>query len=1302
MGHTTDEITATMDNPTTGGLRTSGSNPSLKPISNRTGSTRSTTSHAGSYRHALLKSNVKPQRSIEKDLPVPPVLTDNHPIPNVQDLRPQEPMTQTPTLVGDVTHPIESVTPVPINTNLKGVVIDCIQSSVDGYDHFRTWRLPISKVHPAVYDIEEDGEVDLQGEYPSSSVAQSEAVYLVGDHCQHSHTNTPKVRPSMEASSIDAPNPQAGTTETEQASAVRPTDQLRFQDGESQKVATYWGFLPGFRARRSKQRLETGRQEDGQPTPGSHEGSSRPSYFGSQRSLTSAQPENAEPEPKQENIPQDKTSNKDSEASKNVSISSGRRNGRSITSVSRPPLPSPNYASINKEQERLPPQKLNTSRTARWLRGLLGYSEADAAPTLTKLLEKQSSQQGTRDDAASIASRVTSYSLKNAADKKAMNNAVRSIENILAEALSLADEAGKRGCGHVDDGNLPLRPPSEVSVYTPSVDESIRRGSSEHEEEILIVPLPNTATRAVRNVDDGYKILPLRSVKCSGLFTSIKRDGKILRPSFLKRMAKTTSNIGNRYHTVDDDCVLPMPRLDRRARGDCVYPGPCAYDDDGLIGGITSSSKGVPNSREVRKYIQHFHQPPICTRGSSKPPHEVEGPISANPDSGLTNRLSEIRRQDTSVCSLDGGTSDDAIDFSTQYSTGEKRHPGFSSFRGSARRVGNEKPAKKYENSRKRWVAPTKHAHELRNVSLRNKSHVSIDEGQRFSLTKSARRQPTIARDWSPARKRFVAAVACISTALIGMLVGIYAGLVPSIQYYIADFHHYAILGNVGMYLGMALPNFLCWPLPLLHGRKPYIVGGLCIAMPLLFPQAIAIGTRRSPYTCVWRVALLLSRALMGFALGFAKMNFHSILTDLFGASLMSNTPHQEVVDEYDVRRHGGGLGVWLGIWTWCLIGSLSVGFLVGAVVIEHLQPSWGLYISIIIIAGVLLLNVLCPEVRRSAWRRSVAEVRMGETISRRLARGEVMMHRVQTGPRWWGQEVYHGVALSLEMLRQPGFTIMALYSAWIYAQIILVIVLLGSLTSKSYRYRAPYVGAVVSSVAIGAFIAIPFQKANIFSRARNMGPKSNKTTFDKKITWSSHLVRRAIFTFVLPIAGIAYTGVSTGPPIHVFFPSFFAALIGFLSCLAISECNGMLMENWDCSDLQPGITGRSKSSKDSHKRTNYSSFPRATAGWNLIQSLGFVFAAGATGLGGSVTRRLGQRTATGVVAGILFILTLLLLGTFIRFKRVQIIPDCTCSEMDRWTKERRVSHHNWAAAMAAAKEKGKKELNEIPEDDVG
>lgn len=570
--------------------------------------------------------------------------------------------------------------------------------------------------------------------------------------------------------------------------------------------------------------------------------------------------------------------------------------------------------------------------------------------------------------------------------------------------------------------------------------------------------------------------------------------------------------------------------------------------------------------------------------------------------------------------------------------------------------------------------AANRRPHADHGISLRRRSHVSLRGAQGFSLAKSRKRQPT-ARDWSPIRKRFVATVACISTALIGVILGVYAGLVPSIQYYIIDQSHATVHGNTGCFLGLAIPTFFLWPLPLLHGRKPYIMTSLVLAMPLLFPQALAVNAQRLTNTGMWRATLLVSRALMGASLGFASMNFHSILTDLFGASLMSTNPHQEVVDHYDARRHGGGMGVWLGIWTWCWIGSLGIGFFVGACVIDKYPPTWGFYISIIMIAVVLFLNVLCPEVRRSAFRRSVAEVRTGGDISRRVARGEIMMHRVKTGPKWWGQEVYHGILLTLEMLRQPGFLILALYSAWIYAQVVLTIVLLGSLTSKFYKLRSPNVGLLVGSVALGAILAIPFQKASFFSRSRQAQLNTNKATMDRKIAWSSHLVRRTIFTILLPLAGVCYAAVSSGPPMHVGVPTVFAFCIGLLSCLAIAECNGLVMECFDTSDLSPGMTGRQRSkSGKSEKRTNYSSFPRVTAGFAAIHTLAFIFAAGATALGGLVTRTLGQQVATGVVAGILFILTILLLLILARFTEVQIIPNTKMEEMDRLIEARRRS----------------------------
>lgn len=564
--------------------------------------------------------------------------------------------------------------------------------------------------------------------------------------------------------------------------------------------------------------------------------------------------------------------------------------------------------------------------------------------------------------------------------------------------------------------------------------------------------------------------------------------------------------------------------------------------------------------------------------------------------------------------------------------------------------------------------------HSERGISLRRRSHVSLRNVQGFSLPKSHKRQP-IARDWSPSRKTFVAAVACLSTALIGVLLGIYAGLVPSIQYYIIDQSHVAVHGNTGCFIGLALPTFFLWPLPLLHGRKPYIMGSLTLAMPLLFPQAIAVDSPRLTNTASWRTMLIASRTLMGCSLGFASMNFHSILMDLFGASLMSPCPHQEVVDQFDARRHGGGMGVWLGIWTWSWVGSLGIGFLIGAAIIDSNSPTWGFYISIILIATVLLLNVACPETRRSAFRRSVAEVRTGTDISRRLARGEIMMHRVKTGPKWWGEEVYHGVYLSLEMLRQPGFAVLAVYVAWIYAQIVLTIILLGSLASRFYRLRSPYVGLHVACITLGAMLAIPFQKANLFSRSRNLQLNLNRQTLDQKITWSSHLVRRAIFTITLPLAASSYAAVSSGPPLSIAAPTVFALCVGFLSCLAISECNGLIMETFDTSDLSPGMVGRQRDGTGQDaKRTNYSCFPRVTSGFAIIHALAFMLSACATAIGGHMTRNLGQRVASGVVAAILFVLTVMLLLVLVRFKNVTIIPRSKSAEMDRLTKARRKS----------------------------
>lgn len=165
--------------------------------------------------------------------------------------------------------------------------------------------------------------------------------------------------------------------------------------------------------------------------------------------------------------------------------------------------------------------------------------------------------------------------------------------------------------------------------------------------------------------------------------------------------------------------------------------------------------------------------------------------------------------------------------------------------------------------------------------------------------------------------------------------------------------------------------------------------------------------------------------------------------------------------------------------------------------------------------------------------------------------------------------------------------------------------------------------------------------------------------TFEKRVTWTSHLVRRSIFTIILPFAGLGYTLTSDGS-VHFMAPILFAGLIGFLSNLAIAECNGLIMETFDTSDLQPGMTGRPRHvlpEEAKRQRTNFSCFPRVTAGFAIAQTFSFLIAAGATGWGGVVERHLGAQMATAIVAGVLLVLTLLLFAVLWRFKIVQVIP---------------------------------------------
>ena len=186
--------------------------------------------------------------------------------------------------------------------------------------------------------------------------------------------------------------------------------------------------------------------------------------------------------------------------------------------------------------------------------------------------------------------------------------------------------------------------------------------------------------------------------------------------------------------------------------------------------------------------------------------------------------------------------------------------------------------------------------------------------------------------------------------------------------------------------------------------------------------------------------------------------------------------------------------------------------------------------------------------------------------------------------------------------------------------------------------------------------------KANVFSRDRVQPLRTDSGTFEPRVTWSSHLLRRCLFTFALPVAGLAYVLASPGPSVRAAGPTVLAAIIGFLACLALAECIGLAMEAFDTSDLQPGVNSKhrlqSMESATRRRRTNYSSYPRVCAGIFAAQGLGFFFAAAATAVSGNITRALGAQAATGVTVGILLGLTMLLSIIMWRFRSVQVIPN--------------------------------------------
>lgn len=672
---------------------------------------------------------------------------------------------------------------------------------------------------------------------------------------------------------------------------------------------------------------------------------------------------------------------------------------------------------------------------------------------------------------------------------------IQDLESLLNQALTIAGEAADKDKGE----KTPLKPRhikhvhdrahSTESVYSSHGYSSLSAAEDEENDpsslppQQVIIKEPNGDALYHGHLKKARDMTPYpaQTRQASTIPYPKADDGSDMKPHDADRhldipsASKAASQAGKPSRepsfNVNDWAVIRAPSQAPKLRLEMKPPPlapqtppnvqPSTKEQHALLLRTHGASESTLSREVVRDYVNAHHQAPAQPRLSSRrlkkgrvpQPEELNLPESDASDGGDCEHVPYVA--DFKTAGINYHPLVQEIMAGDGYDTRRPGGRGFQPRQDTAASLRDADDKKRASHRRERSAN--------KDYTLNGRRHFSIHEPHGFSLSRSHRRSP-IARDWSTSRKRFVATVTCVTTAFMGIVIGIYAGEVPAIQYAIADEHHYTILGNVLLFLGLAVTTALFYPLPLLHGRKPYTLAALAIFLPLQFPQALAINAQRSPNVATYRVGLLVPRILAGIVMGFANINFITTLLDLFGASLQSGNPHQEMVNINDVRRHGGGMGVWLGIWTWCAIGSIGVGFLIGAGIISGLDVSWGFWITIIVNAAVLVLNILSPEVRRSAYRRSMAEVRSGGEVSRRVARGEIKMHLESTGPIWWWEEVIAGHVLAIRMLLQPGFAILSLYLGWIYGQVILVIVVrlsrqYGGL--KTYKFTASWGSAL-------------------------------------------------------------------------------------------------------------------------------------------------------------------------------------------------------------------------------------------------
>lgn len=172
---------------------------------------------------------------------------------------------------------------------------------------------------------------------------------------------------------------------------------------------------------------------------------------------------------------------------------------------------------------------------------------------------------------------------------------------------------------------------------------------------------------------------------------------------------------------------------------------------------------------------------------------------------------------------------------------------------------------------------------------------------------------------------------------------GCYFGEAAAIQESLQTSRNIVALGNASFLVGVAFSGLLFWPLPLLHGSKPYMLVSLALMAPLQLPQALplpphtTLGQRAGGYVLPFVVCLLVFRSISGTTTGSTGLTSFAMILDMFGPDtgtcrrggiVFNNGAPIEGVDQYHLvpgGEAGAGVGMWLGVWAWFFVAFPGV-----------------------------------------------------------------------------------------------------------------------------------------------------------------------------------------------------------------------------------------------------------------------------------------------------------------------------------------------------------------------------------------